>query len=66
MKHPQKFSSLTKEICYFRSEGLIWKGRVEVDWDAADTILHRGSLKARYQVLVSRASSEGQVFKYSL
>lgn len=47
MKCPQRFSSLSKEICYFTSEGLIWEGRVEVAWDATGIILHRGSLKAR-------------------
>lgn len=36
---------LPKEICYFTSKGLIWKGRVEVDWAAGGIIPHRGSLK---------------------
>lgn len=36
-----------------------------MDWDARGIILHRDSLKARKHVIVRRASSDGQVSKYS-
>lgn len=36
-----------------------------MDWDAGGIILPRGSLKARYRVVVGRASSDSQDYKYS-
>lgn len=58
-------TQLTEEIYYFSPAGLLWKGRVNVDWDAGGIILLRGSLKAKYHVVAGRASSDIQDSKYS-
>lgn len=36
-----------------------------MDWDARGIILHRSSLKARCHVVVGRAASDSQDYKYS-